>query len=71
MDWNLEAYDWTKAEDRNRGTVLGAHERLERYHEDRVVERDLERLRLSLSSIVSAWGIYVIMLLGLLVYSAL
>ena len=71
MNWNLWAYDWTNTEDRSRGTVLGAHERVERPQEDRVVERDLERLRLSLSSIVSAWGIYAIMLLGLLAYSAL
>lgn len=57
MDRHLEAYDWSHTNCRP--------------HEDGVSECKLESLKLSISPILSAWGIYLIMIAGLALFSAL
>jgi hypothetical protein len=70
MDWYLDPYDWDHTTDRHECRSVGIGERPERHDSDREAEPDLEQLKLSMSSIISAWGIYIVMIAGLFLYSA-
>ena len=71
MDCYLDRYDWTHTTDRHECRIAGMRERPERHDSDREAEPDLERLKLSMSSVISAWGIYIVMIAGLILFSAL
>ena len=71
MDRYFEPRDWVRASDRRESQSVGMRERPERYNTDREAEPYLERLKLSVSAVVSAWGLYLIMIVGLLVFSAM
>ncbi len=71
MDWYLDRYDWVHTTDRHKCRIAGTRERPERHDSDREAELDLERLKLSMSSVISAWGIYIVMIAGLFLFSAL
>ena len=65
MDRYLEAYEWSHSNVHHDRPVPAPQERLERRHEERESERDLESFKLSASAILSAWGLYLTMMAGL------
>ncbi len=71
MDRYFEPRDWVRATDRHECQSVGMRERPERYDTDREAEPYLERLNLSVSAVISAWGIYIVMVVGLLLFSAI
>ena len=71
MDRYFEPRDWVRAPDRHEFQSVGMRERPERYDADREAEPYLERLNLSVSAVISAWGIYIVMVVGLLLFSAM
>ncbi len=71
MDRYFEPRDWIRATDRHECESVGMRELPERHDNDREAEPDLERLKLSGSAIISAWGIYIVMVVGLLLFSAM
>lgn len=70
MDRYFEPRDWVRTTDRHEFQGLGMRERPERHDSGREAEPDLERLKLSVPSVISAWGIYIVMIAGLLLFSA-
>ncbi len=71
MDRYFEPRDWARTTDRHECRGFGMRERPERHDSDREAEPDLERLKLSVSSVISAWGLYIVMIAGLLLFSAM
>ena len=71
MDRYFEPGDWIRTTDRHECQDFKMSKRSER-HESELDDRpDLERLELSVSAVVSAWGIYIVMVVGLLLFSVL
>jgi hypothetical protein len=71
VNGNLEAYDWAHMGDRRDFGAFGPREGHERHFQGREAERDLEVPKSSLSSVVSAWVFYILMVAGVSLFSAL
>lgn len=71
MNGNLEAYDWTHTGDRRDFGAFGPREVHERHVQGRDAERDLEVPKSSLPSVVSAWVVYIFLVVGVSLLFAL
>ena len=71
MDWYFEPYNSIRATDWYERRLGQMRERSERHVSDQEAELDLDRLKPSMSSVISAWGIYITMIAGLFLFSVL
>ncbi len=58
MDRIFEPRDWVRATDRHEGPSVRMPKRHEKHDSGVDAEPDLERVNLSVSTVISAWGIY-------------
>ncbi len=66
-----EPRDWVRFTDRHEWPSVQMPKRHEKHDSGGDAEPDLERVNLSVSAVISAWGIYIVMVVGLLLFSAM
>ena len=71
MDRYFEPRDWVRTVDRHECQNVGLRQRPERHDSEIDAPPDLERLKMSMPAAISAWGLYLVMIAGLLVFSAM